>query len=72
MEKIRSDRVRDLCLVIQTEYDQQKFMALIQELNHIPGEDDERVGSGSIIKTIKPRKLGRTTGFFARWRIGQV
>ncbi len=47
MDKIKSDRVRDLCLLIQTEKDQQKFMALIQELNRILGEEDDQPGSDS-------------------------
>jgi hypothetical protein len=46
MDKIRSDRVRDLCLLIQIEQDQQKFMALIQELNRVLGEADD-AGSDS-------------------------
>jgi len=45
MDKIKSDRVRDLCLLIQTEQDPQKFMALIQELNRVLCDEDDCVGS---------------------------
>jgi hypothetical protein len=47
MEKIRSDRVRDLCLLIQIEQDQEKFMTLIQELNRVLAEEDDCVESDS-------------------------
>jgi len=40
MEKIKSDRVRELCSLIQTERDQQKFLSLVQELNQILSEDE--------------------------------
>ncbi len=43
MDKITSDRVRELCSRIQAEHNLQRFLDLIQELNHILGEG----GNGS-------------------------
>jgi hypothetical protein len=40
MDKNKSDRVRDLCSLIQTEHDQQRFLKLIQELNRVLADDD--------------------------------
>jgi hypothetical protein len=40
MDKLRSDRVRELCSRIQTEQDQEKFLELVQELNQVLGGED--------------------------------
>ncbi|MFZ3343000.1 MAG: hypothetical protein WA213_19115 [Terriglobales bacterium] len=45
MDKISSDRVRDLCSLIQTEQDQERFLKLIQELNRVLGDDEDRAKS---------------------------
>ncbi|MGC2248570.1 MAG: hypothetical protein WA609_18335 [Terriglobales bacterium] len=45
MDKISSDRVRDLCSLIQTEQDQERFLKLIQELNRVLGDDEDRAES---------------------------
>ena len=42
MDKIKSDYVRDLCSLIQAEQDQQKFLKLIQELNRVLSDEDDR------------------------------
>lgn len=38
MDKITSDRVRELCSLIQVEQDAGKFLELIQELNRLLDE----------------------------------
>jgi hypothetical protein len=40
MDQIKSDRVRQLCSLIQTEKDQEKFLGLVQELNQLLSEED--------------------------------
>jgi hypothetical protein len=40
MDQSKSDRVRQLCSLIQTEKDQEKFLSLVQELNQLLSEED--------------------------------
>jgi hypothetical protein len=47
MDKIRSDRVRDLCSLIQTEQNREKFLDLIQDLNRVLSDKDEKSESDS-------------------------
>jgi hypothetical protein len=39
MDKIKSDRLRELCSLIQIEQNQGKFLSLVQELSRLLGDE---------------------------------
>jgi len=45
MDEMKSDRLRELCSLIQTEGNQEKFLDLVQELNQILSEDENKEGA---------------------------
>jgi hypothetical protein len=43
MNKSESDRIHQLCLLIENEQDRQKFLILVEELNDILSAKDARL-----------------------------
>lgn len=43
MNKADSDRIHDLCSLIATEQNHKRFQALVEELNRILSDKDERL-----------------------------
>jgi hypothetical protein len=47
MNKADSDRIHQLCSLIAQEQDREKFLSLVQELNHILETHEERLNIGN-------------------------
>ena len=54
MDKITSDRVRELCSLIQVEQDAGKFLELIQELNRLLDGKGTSSQEGGASRSIHP------------------
>jgi len=43
MKKADSDRIQELCSIIAVEQNREKFLKLVEELNHLLGAKNERL-----------------------------